>query len=375
MFMFIAPFGEKKMIPIAAMLGASLGSAALNAGSTLFQNYQNKKWSDDMYNRQLGDQWEFYNAQKQDSLAFWRMQNAYNDPSAQAARMRAAGLNPDFANINPGEAGSIGTPSGAAPSMAAPQAQNFMLGSVIDGAFEDTLKILTSYQTLEKQGLEIQQTQGNLTMDLFDKMIGLKNIDPSKLPDIKAGPGEITPSFIASTSYEDWLKLAPGISKKDAARYSSAFEEYLRSDRAKSVFSGNKNKYEAELEAWRNRNSNPLFNASYDMMDAAVELAKMELDLRKKYLNTTSKKYSTEQSEYALRKMAADMEENVRGKFFEMYKKGNFNQALYYYRAWLRLGSDRVAGSGIFGSIRNAAIDLNPFNVINPVNKFFDGLM
>lgn len=56
-----------------------------------------------------------YNMQKRDNIAFWNMQNAYNDPASQMARYEKAGINPYMAisggGVSAGNAGSIDAPT------------------------------------------------------------------------------------------------------------------------------------------------------------------------------------------------------------------------------------------------------------------------
>ena len=84
--------------PVAAAIaaGASLGSSLIsNAGAKRRQNLANKQ-----------------------NVEFWNMQNAYNTPKQQMARLKDAGLNPNLiygsGSANTGVAGSI-APSKAAP--------------------------------------------------------------------------------------------------------------------------------------------------------------------------------------------------------------------------------------------------------------------
>lgn len=93
-------------------------------------------YNKEMYQTQLGDQWKFYDDQKanawklyEDNKAYqtemWNKQNEYNDPSAQRARLEAAGLNP-YMMMNGGSAGVAGSVSGtqgSAPSAGSPSAQ------------------------------------------------------------------------------------------------------------------------------------------------------------------------------------------------------------------------------------------------------------
>lgn len=144
----------------AAMTG--LVGSAIGAGSSLIggvsttamQNKANKEiaqmnnafnekmfdkqiaYNKEMYQTQLGDQWKFYDDQKanawklyEDNKAYqtemWNKTNEYNDPSAQRARLEAAGLNP-YMMMNGGSAGVAGSVSGtqgSAPSAGSPSAQ------------------------------------------------------------------------------------------------------------------------------------------------------------------------------------------------------------------------------------------------------------
>jgi len=49
---------------------------------------------------------KMYERQRADAISFWNMQNEYNTPANQVARLRAAGLNPAFAYGNGGNNGS-----------------------------------------------------------------------------------------------------------------------------------------------------------------------------------------------------------------------------------------------------------------------------
>lgn len=72
------------LLPLLSMGLSAAGSASqsiLQAGA----NRANRQFSEDMYNKQRAD-----------ALADFNMQNAYNAPSAQMARFREAGLNPNL---------------------------------------------------------------------------------------------------------------------------------------------------------------------------------------------------------------------------------------------------------------------------------------
>lgn len=139
------------------VVGSAIGAGTSligGASATAMQNKANKEiaqmnnafnekmfdkqiaYNKEMYQTQLGDQWKFYDDQKanawklyEDNKAYqtemWNKQNEYNDPSAQRARLEAAGLNP-YMMMNGGSAGVAGSVSGtqgSAPSGSAPGAQ------------------------------------------------------------------------------------------------------------------------------------------------------------------------------------------------------------------------------------------------------------
>ena len=139
------------------VVGSAIGAGASligGASTTAMQNQANKEiaqmnnafnekmfdkqiaYNKEMYQTQLGDQWKFYDDQKanawklyEDNKAYqtemWNKQNEYIDPSAQRARLEAAGLNP-YMMMNGGSAGVAGSVSGtqgSAPSAGSPSAQ------------------------------------------------------------------------------------------------------------------------------------------------------------------------------------------------------------------------------------------------------------
>lgn len=101
-------------MPLGQILAIAAGGASngLNAVSDLYANKQNMAFSREMYEKQ-----------KNDSIAFWNMQNAYNDPSQQMARFSAAGLNPNlvYGNAGNNSAGNIPTPDVQPANIRAPK--------------------------------------------------------------------------------------------------------------------------------------------------------------------------------------------------------------------------------------------------------------
>lgn len=94
--------------------GSQLLGAGINAIAQGRQNRLSREWSDRAYNRE-----------REDSIAFWNMQNEYNSPQAQMARLKEAGLNPMLvyggsSGGTAGTAGNIGTPRAHQPTFKSP---------------------------------------------------------------------------------------------------------------------------------------------------------------------------------------------------------------------------------------------------------------
>lgn len=123
------------LMPITPNMGTALvagGSNVLGVGlDALIQSGQNKearRYSTYMYDRQRAD-----------ALADWNMQNEYNSPQAQMARLKAAGLNPMLVYGSGSQVSSASTPRGASEGHWQPQrisVQGGLQGSI--QAFQDT---------------------------------------------------------------------------------------------------------------------------------------------------------------------------------------------------------------------------------------------
>lgn len=90
--------------------GASGAIAAGNALATANLNRKNRKFAQEMYDKQ-----------KADNLAFWNLQNQYNSPAAQMQRFRDAGLNPNLIYGQQNTAGSVQSADFKQPSTDVPR--------------------------------------------------------------------------------------------------------------------------------------------------------------------------------------------------------------------------------------------------------------
>lgn len=89
-----------------------LVGAAIGAGSGIIGTYANANQA--RINREFNKSMAQY--QNAENLKQWNRQNAYNDPSAQMARLKAAGLNPNLVYGTPGAANAGNSTS--SPQMA-----------------------------------------------------------------------------------------------------------------------------------------------------------------------------------------------------------------------------------------------------------------
>jgi hypothetical protein len=110
------------------VVGDILGQG-ISAIAQGIQNRKSREWSEQMYQ-----------TQKQDNLNFWKMQNEYNHPAAQAKRLEEAGLNKALMygkSGSPGMAGPVSTPDVQTPQFRSP---NFQVGDAIGRYFDLEIK-------------------------------------------------------------------------------------------------------------------------------------------------------------------------------------------------------------------------------------------
>lgn len=85
---------SKKTKTMGAFPWLEVGNSVLGGGLNIFQNLLNKKATEKANADQMRFSRDMYDLQRRDALSDWNMQNAYNSPEQQMARLKAAGLNP-----------------------------------------------------------------------------------------------------------------------------------------------------------------------------------------------------------------------------------------------------------------------------------------
>lgn len=118
-------------LPIAAAIvaGSQLASSGINAVAQGKMNKKTRQWNEKMYG-----------VQRRDALADWNMQNEYNSPQAQMARLKAAGLNPNLVYGDGAVANSTQAPRSSSPGNWSPHAPQVDFSGVGEGlaAYYDT---------------------------------------------------------------------------------------------------------------------------------------------------------------------------------------------------------------------------------------------
>ena len=155
---------KKNTMP--GFLSAAL-PAVVSGVSTALTNRGNKKFSEKMYERQ-----------KQDNLAFWKMQNEYNSPQAQRQRLEEAGFNPAMmygSKAAPGNASPINTPDVKPVNMRPVDGDNFdVLARYFDTKIRQAqVDNLKADNTVKKQeallkAAQIESTVSGTDMSKFD---------------------------------------------------------------------------------------------------------------------------------------------------------------------------------------------------------------
>ena len=160
-------------------------SSAVEAGGNFLSGIFGGLFNANQAKKNRAFQERMYNQQVQDNINFWKMNNEYNDPSAQLERLRNAGINPNLyysggniQNVASSAPDSASAPSGAQGSMSMGSpfsgftsgiAQMKMLDQNIK---ESRSREFLNYVNAQKSRSETAETEKrieNLTFDLAFK--------------------------------------------------------------------------------------------------------------------------------------------------------------------------------------------------------------
>ncbi|UYD39260.1 MAG: DNA pilot protein [Wigfec virus K19_180] len=133
----------------AALIGAGI-SATGSAANAYAQGKMNKKtreWNEKMYAKQ-----------REDNLSQWHMQNDYNSPTAQMARLRESGLNPNLVYGNGAVANNSQSMPNVSPASWNPKAPEVAAAATNTlGTYFDVKTRQAQYDNLKATNTAIQQ--------------------------------------------------------------------------------------------------------------------------------------------------------------------------------------------------------------------------
>lgn len=230
------------LAPLIAAGGAIIGQG-LNAASTGANNRKSRKWNEKMYAMQ-----------RQDSLSDWAMQNQYNHPSSQMARLREAGLNPNLVYGN-GATAEGGQVRGTEVQSWRPEAAQFDLGAAAGSglaAYYDTQVKQAQIDNLRVQNdvLEAERLSKLAGIDFTKsqtKTSDFKLALEEQLRDISIGQREADyKKTLADTKFT--LNQDERATAMNASSIREAAERILRSRAERSKVPYEKREIEARIE-------------------------------------------------------------------------------------------------------------------------------
>jgi len=197
----------------AAIIGASqLLGQGVNAFSQGKMNRKTRKWNEKMYDRQRAD-----------ALADWRMQNEYNTPAAQMARMKAAGLNPNL--IYKGGADSVSGPVRSTDvkswNPTPPQIDPNTAGNV-----------LSMYQNLKMREIQTDNLKQNMELTKQKILEGIaktnKAISETDFTKFKLGQGQKLADLTFETMSERLNQIKKSAAESEARTEATISDTQIR---------------------------------------------------------------------------------------------------------------------------------------------------
>jgi len=143
---------------------ATLGATAASAGGGILTASKNRKHQSQENQRQRDWALDMFNRTNQRDMDFWKMQNAYNDPSSQMQRLKDAGLNPHlvYGNGADAQAGPIATHSAPQPNTKALQSpEGEIIGKALSGGLFDYLDIRQKQANIARTDAETRATDAS----------------------------------------------------------------------------------------------------------------------------------------------------------------------------------------------------------------------
>lgn len=140
--------------------------AGIAAGASILGNVLSNKSQRNAEDRQRQWNEQMYQRQHDDNLKLWEMQNAYNDPSAQMARLEKAGLNPNLI---------YGGKGGTGNSASMPASADMKALDTRAQTFEGVSKVIDTFMNIKAKNAQIDNIEEQNLTAMQDRV--LKSID------------------------------------------------------------------------------------------------------------------------------------------------------------------------------------------------------
>lgn len=112
-----------------------IGAGLIGGLGSVVGSLINKKSTKDTNREQMAWNEKMFNMQNKQNVDFWNMQNEYNSPQSQMARLQEAGLNPNLVYGTGSPSGSAGSIQSASPGSYNPRVPEWDLNSGIMAYF------------------------------------------------------------------------------------------------------------------------------------------------------------------------------------------------------------------------------------------------
>lgn len=193
-------------------------------------------------------------------LALMDYQNQYNDPTAKAERMRAAGLNPDLVGLDGG--GDSAGLSGVTGSSGISAGPNYLdrINSILANSQNVVSSAFDIYEQL--QGIRSRTLENDIRGVNLDNLLRGRAIDfLSDSPEFGVEPDD------NSTVYQD---TPFRLSKRSQARYSKLISDIQNSVKGETLRTKTLSDYAKNRLDLANTNGNYFYRADYDDMLGAI---------------------------------------------------------------------------------------------------------
>lgn len=254
----------------------------------------------DMYNRQYSDTLAMYERQLADARENTADERAYNSPAAEAARLKAAGINPALQGVNSPTSPASSTPSGSVPGAAgAPAAQPINFSQFVPNfatLVENIVDVLGSVEDLRAKHLANRNAETDVIDDAISSVVTPETLR-SLADDVNYGTfvrllsskdgGAREFSYLSPEELNSYKKfsgisgiisnalMSEGISKKRAYRLSRRALNRIRSSEFKAKYLGELDSSESSLYGMTSTRSSLGYSPFGDVSGELADLAKV----------------------------------------------------------------------------------------------------